>query len=86
MAVLPDRLGHKQRGLGVELAEDLDAHLLRINEAVLLLRVERVRAYNGPPFGSESFGEAGFHFRLLGPALLVGGEAQVAAGNKVNLV
>ena len=86
VAVLPDGLGHDQRGRRIEFAEDLHAHLLRINEAVLLLLVEGVGAHDGPAFGFQGLGEGGFHLRLLGPALLVGGKAQVAAGNKVNVL
>ena len=85
MAVLPDALGHDQRGIRVELAEHLHAHLLRINEAVLLLLVERMRAHDRPALGFQGLGEDGFHLRLLGPAFLVGREAQVAAGNQVNV-
>ena len=85
MAVLPDALGHDQRGVRVEFAEDLHAHLLRINEAVLLLLVEGMRAHDRPAFGLEGLGEDGFHLRLLGPAFLVGREAQIAAGDQVNV-
>ena len=35
--VLPDRLGHDQRRLGVDSAKDLHAFLLRADEAVLLV-------------------------------------------------
>jgi len=48
MAILPDALRDNQRGDRVEPAEHLDAHLLRVKEAVLLLFVEGVCAHDGP--------------------------------------
>ena len=86
VGVLPDGLRHNHRGVRVEVAEHLDAHLLRVNEAVLLLFVERMRAHDGPALGFQGPGQAGFHLRLLGPALQVGRKAQVAAGHHVNML
>ncbi len=85
MAVLPDGFGHDQRGAGIEFAEDFHAHLLGIDEAVLFGRVKGMGADAGPAFGFEGLGEEGLHFGLDGPAFLVGGQAQVAAGHEVNV-
>ena len=86
MAVLPDAFRHNHRGVRVELAEHRDAHLLGVKEAVLLLFVERMCTHDGPAFGLQGLGENGFHFRLLGPAFLVGRKPQIAAGHQVNVL
>jgi hypothetical protein len=85
VAVLPDGLGHNQRGVRVEVAEHPHAHFLGVNEAMLLLFIEGVRAHDLPAFGSQSLDEHGFHLRLLRPALLVGGKPQITAGHQVNM-
>ena len=85
MAVLPDALGHDQRRVRVQLAKNLHAHLLRINEAVLLFAVIRMGAHHRPALGLERPGQRGLHLGLLGPAFLVGGKAQVAVGHQIDV-
>ena len=85
MAVLPHRFGHDHGGVRVHAAKDLDAHLLGINKAVLFLLVVGVGADDGPAFSLQGAGEGRLHLRLFRPALLVGREAQIAAGDKVSL-
>ena len=43
-AVLPDRLGHDDRRIGIDLLKDLHAHALRVNEAMLQRGIDRVGA------------------------------------------
>ena len=86
MAVLPDALRDDERRAGVQLAEHLHAHLLRINEPVLLGRVVGMCANGLPTFGLEGRDKHGFHPGLFRPAFLVGTEAQVAVGHQTNLL
>lgn len=85
MGVLPDGFGNDQRGVLRDLAEDLHAVLLGVDEAVFLDRVARVGALDFVAFAGEAFGEFFFHGFLLGPAFLVGGEAQVAVCDEVDV-
>src|SRR5215469_5807943 len=86
MAVLPDAFGNDKRGIRIEFAKDFHAHLLGINEAMLLFLVERMRADNVPTFGFKGFGEDSFHFGLFGPAFLICGKAKVAVGEEVGVI
>ena len=86
VAVLPYGFGDDEGGVGIKGAEDLHAHFLRIDEAVLFLFVVRVGAKDGPTMCFQSLGEPGFHFGLLRPTLLVGGKPQVAVGHQVDLL
>ncbi len=85
LAVLPDRFGDDQRLMGIELAKNLQAHLLRIDEAMLFGRVERMRANDLPAFGAQRLREFVLHFRLFRPAFLVGGEPQIAIGHEIDV-
>ena len=85
MAILPDAFSNDERGGGVQTAKDFHAHFLRVNEAMLFLLIERVSAHNGPALGFQSAAQHGFHFGLLGPASLVGREAQVSVGHQVKV-
>src|SRR5215470_3615797 len=86
MAVLPNAFGNDERGIGIKLAEDFHAHLLRIDEAMLLYLVEWMGAHDVPAFGFKGFGEYGFHFGLFGPAFLICGKAKVAVGEEVGVI
>lgn len=85
MAILPDTFGNDKGGIGIKFAEDFHAHFLGIDEAMLLLFVERMGADDGPAFRLEGFGEDAFHFGLFGPAFLVGDNAKIAVGDEINL-
>ncbi len=85
LAVLPDRFGDDERRIGIELAENRQAHLLRIDEAMLFGRVEPMRANDLPAFGSQRLRELVLHFRLCRPAFLVGGEPQIAIGHQIDV-
>jgi hypothetical protein len=39
-----------------------------------------------PAFDFKGFAEGSFHFRLFGPALLVGRKPEIAAGNQVSVL
>ena len=77
--------GDDERLIGIELAENFQAHLLRIDEAVLLGRVELMRAKDLPAFASQGVREFVLHFRLFRPAFLVGGEPQIAIGYQISV-
>src|SRR5258708_2924886 len=47
--------------------------------------VVRMRAHGLPPFGFQGASQNGFHCGLLGPAFLIGREAQIAIGDKVSV-
>ena len=85
MAVLPDAFGDDERCIGIEITENFHTQLLGIDEAMLLFFIERMGADNRPAFGFEGFGQHGFHFRLFGPAFLIGGKAKVAIGQKISV-
>ena len=80
MAILPDTFSHDERGVRIQLLEDLHPLFLRIDEAMLLPFVECMRSNNTPAFSFESFRQNGLHFGLFGPAFLIGGKAKVAVG------
>ena len=50
VAVLPDGLGDDERRIVRDVAEDLHAVFLAVNEPVAFGRVERVRALDRPAF------------------------------------
>src|SRR5439155_14670845 len=57
MTILPDAFGDDEWGIRIEFAKNFHAHLLGIDEAMLLFLVERMRADNVPAFGFKGFGE-----------------------------
>ena len=81
--VLPDGLGDDQRLVGIDVAEDLHAFLLIADEAVLFVLLVRVAADELVALGLECGGEGLLHRGLGGPALLVGGEAEVAVDDEL---
>ena len=72
IAVLPYRFGDHDRRIRGDVREDIHAHALVIDEAVLELRIVGMRAAQGESFGLESLGQLRFHLRLRGPADLIG--------------
>ncbi len=86
MAILPNALGHDQRRRWVQLAEYLDAHFLRINKTMFLLRVERVSPDALPAFGLQSPAKDRFHSGLFRPAFLVGRQAKIAIGHQIDVL
>jgi hypothetical protein len=80
--VLPHALGHDERLLWIDAPKHLDAHALRIQEAVLFYGVVGVGAAHGIALLLQGSGELSFHSLLGGPALLVGGQAEVTAGEE----
>jgi hypothetical protein len=81
MGVLPDRLDHHQRRVGRDATEYFHSVLLAVDEAVTFVGIAGVAASNvaaqAPYGGADGLLGAG----LGRPALLVGGQAQIAAGN-----
>jgi hypothetical protein len=71
MRVLPDGLRHDKRRVRVDAGEDPHSFLLRIDEAVLLLRVEGMRAHEAEAACFYGAGERLLHFMLRLPAGLV---------------
>ena len=84
MRVLPHRLRHDQRCVGINAAKNLDALPLAGDEAVSLSGFVRVRTLNRPPLRFQRFGERLLHGLLGGPAGLIGSETQIATGDKLD--
>ena len=84
VAVLPDGFGDNERRLRGNVAEDLHAILLTVDEAVATNGVEGMGALEGPAFLSEDVGDLLFHRELGSFALLVGRGAKIAIRNEVN--
>jgi len=82
VGVLPDRLGHNQRRVGVEIGEDRHAFFLRLDKAVAAFRVVVVGPFKGVAKRGEHVGELRLHLRLGFPTGAVGGEAQVAVDDQ----
>ena len=68
----------------MDLHENIHAHALVIDEAVLQILAVRVCAAQGEALGPQGFGQLLFHLGLGRPADLICGLAQVAAGDEQN--
>ena len=75
MRILPHRLGHDERRVGVHLAKNFETLALAGDEAVLLLGLERMRAPDAEAFRFQGGPERCLHRDLRRPANLIGGEA-----------
>ena len=84
MRILPDSLGNDQRRVGIDAAKNLDALALAGDEAVLFLRVVGVGAFDREALRFDRFDEGVFHRLLGGPAGLIRGETQIAAGDELD--
>src|SRR5438093_5243503 len=85
MAVLPDTLDNHQRRIGIELAENLQTHLLRIDKPVPLGFVVGMRPRDDAALRLQRSLHEGLHARLLRPASLVGRRPQIAVGHELHL-
>ena len=85
MRVLPNGFSDDERRFRVDRAEDFHAFFLRLNEAVLLIRLVRVRANEFVAFALDGLAKGGFHLFLRGPADLICGEAEIATGDEKDL-
>ncbi len=86
MAVLPDGLGHDQRRVGMDVLEDLHPHALAGDEAVAGGGVVGVGAPHGHAGAGECVADLALHLFLRWPADLIGGQAQIAAGDQQRLM
>src|ERR1700730_3919567 len=82
MAVLPDRFDHYQWSLRGDVAEDLHAAFLAIDEAMLLDGIVGMAAPNLEAFTADRSHDGLFGAQLRRPALLVGGESQIAVSDQ----
>jgi hypothetical protein len=82
VAILPDGFDHHQRSLARDFPEDLHAALLAVNETVLFGGVEGMAAAHLAAGGADRGHDGLLGAILGGPASLVGGETQVAIGDK----
>ncbi len=84
MAVLPDRFGDDERRVGGDVAEDFHAVLLAVDEAVAFVLVERMGALDRAAFLVDGGDEVPFQGFLGGLTFLVGGGAEIAAGDEID--
>ncbi|MNV31102.1 hypothetical protein D3C71_1223950 [compost metagenome] len=83
--ILPDGFCDDHRHIGIDLRKRIHALALRGEKAVAFFRLVGVSALHRVAEAGEHLAEFLLH-RILGrPALLVGGQAKVAAGEKCNL-
>ena len=82
VAVLPDSLGNDDRGVLGDVAEDLHAVLLAVDEAVAFHRIEAVTAADRAAFLFNYLDQQGLHGLLRLLAFLVGGGAEIAVGDE----
>ena len=85
VAVLPDRFGDNDRSIRMDLHKNIHAHALVIDEAMLQILAVRVRAPQPEALGAQGIGQLFLHLCLGCPADLIGGLAQVAAGDQQNI-
>ena len=74
LAVLPYRFDHHQRRIGGNGAEDLDAPLLAVDEAMLLHRIKIMPTAHFMALGADCRRHGCFDFGLHRPAFLIGRE------------
>src|SRR5690606_36921563 len=82
VGILPNALRYNERSAAWNCLEYFNAHALGIDESVLLLRIVCMRAYDFPAQLGQGVAKHRFHFSLGLPAKLVGGQTQVATGDK----
>ena len=80
--VLPHGLGDDDGRFRIDVAKHFHAHFLRVDEAVLLHRIERMRALHRPALLLQRPLQGRFHGLLRWPARLIGGETQIATGDE----
>ncbi len=83
VAVLPHGLGDDHGSFPGNALEDLHAHALRPDKAVLLDGIIRVGALEAHPLPGEGGNDALLHRFLSRPADLIGRQTQVAAGDQI---
>src|SRR5688572_26549875 len=84
MRVLPDRLGYDQGSIRIDAAKNLDAFALTGDEAMLFLRIIRMRPIEREVFGFHGFRKRFLHRLLRWPACLIRLQTQIAAGDELN--
>ena len=84
MRILPHRFRHDERRIRRHFAKNFDTHPLRVDEAVALRFIERMRALHAPSFFGKRAPQRRFHLTLRRPADLIRGDAQVAAGDETD--
>src|ERR1700681_3937670 len=77
MTILPDRFDDDQRRGGRNVAKDLHAVLLAVDETVLLGGVVGVTALDVAARASDGGHDGGLDAFLGGPTLAIGGEPQI---------
>ena len=84
MRILPNGFRNDERAFRIEPAKNFQPHFLRIDETVLFLFIEWIRALNFVACALDRVGEQRFHAGLLGPAFFVRGRPEIAAGNEIH--
>ncbi len=86
VAILPDRLGNDDWRILRDIAEDLHAVLLAVDETVAPLGVESVSAANFAAFFLDGLDQQSLHGLLGFLAFLVGRGAEIAVGDQDDLL
>src|SRR5260370_2923624 len=77
MTILPHRFDNNERRRARDIAEDLHAILLAVDEAVLLRGIERMTALLLAARAANGVRDGRFDALLRGPTFLIGGEPQI---------
>ena len=80
--ILPDRLRHDQRALGVDACKDLQPFFGGADEAMPPTAADRMGPFNLPAEVFDGAAKLGFQLLLGWPADAVGFFAKVAAGHQ----
>src|ERR1700722_13007090 len=86
LAVLPNGLGDDKRGILRYGPQNMQSHLLTIDEAVTLRFIERMRSLDVETFAFNCSDQSCFHRGLRRLAFLVRGQTKVAIGDKVDCI
>lgn len=84
MRILPHSLGNDERRIWINATKDLDAHFLRVDEAMFLHAIKRMRTLHDAAFRFQRGGEFVLHILLSSPAGLIGSKAEITGGDEVD--
>jgi hypothetical protein len=86
LAVLPHGLGDDKRGILRYRPENMESHLLTVDEAVALRFIEGMRSLDVETFAFNCSDQSFFHRGLRRLTFLVRGQTKIAVGDKVDCI